>query len=185
MPALQRSFSPIAGRPSVQQLQSVLPVYPSDRLPAAAPTGLSETTVSRKTAEFEDAHADGRWDEAAVAGAHVLEIYWAAYGPFVPLIGAHLSSTSLDRSQALTCTSCPPSPRRRAGTHLLSLSTVNLNWSVVLPVGSADSAQSLCRAAMFAAWARTVLTVVWGQGGEVDAALAPVEQALQAELSAL
>lgn len=88
LPAVPQAFPPLEGSLTLDQLQQALPPYPSDRLPAAAPTGLSEAAVSRKTAEYEDMHAEGRWAEAGVAGERVLEIYWAAYGPYTPLIGA-------------------------------------------------------------------------------------------------
>jgi hypothetical protein len=88
LPPIPKAFPSLPGRPSMEQLQLALPQYPANRLPAAAPTGLSEAAVSRKTTEYEDAHAEGRWSDAGVAGEHVLDIYWAAYGPYTPLIGA-------------------------------------------------------------------------------------------------
>lgn len=77
------------------------------------------------------------------------------------------------------------SPFPIAGTHLLSLSAVNLNASITLPVRSAAANQQLCRAAMFASWARRVLTVVWGAGLAVEDALREVESSLTSELDGL
>jgi hypothetical protein len=72
-----------------------------------------------------------------------------------------------------------------AGTHLLSLGAVHLNASIVLPARSPEAHQALCRATLFASWARAVLELVWGCNQEVDDALSPLENALRAELSAI
>lgn len=65
------------------------------------------------------------------------------------------------------------------------MSAVNLNVSITLPVRSVVANQQLCRAAMFASWARRVLTVVWGAGLEVEDALRGVESSLTSELDGL
>jgi hypothetical protein len=80
------SRSPPASAHHLTHLQT--PRYPTTIPPPTRAAPISEAKVARMTSLFEDAHASGRWRDAAEAGERVLQVYWAGYGPWWPLIGA-------------------------------------------------------------------------------------------------
>jgi hypothetical protein len=74
-------------RPSL--LPSILqPSYPPIPIPTR-PLPLSEKQITNLTVGFEEAHKDGKWEQAGMQGEKVLMVYWGAYGRFgSPIIGA-------------------------------------------------------------------------------------------------